>query len=209
MSTRRAIALLVFAFVCGLSLASQPVLVITPTGFFYLETGDDGAPVSVPVAKIVDLRGGSPGPTPGPTPGPNEPRPDNALSVQIRDLAKAIGDPAGAQALALVYTQSGEAVTDGLVPVVGSLDAVRKASDNALALTATLFKWDPFRSSLSTIATERTQRGELATPQQMGDFLKAVAIGLELAADGSQALDFSVIIGVSTGTNNALGIRIK
>jgi hypothetical protein len=203
MSTRRAFALLVFAFVCGLSLASQPVLVITPTGFFYLETGADGVPVSVPVEKIVDLRGGGPGPTPGPT----DPRPDNALSVQIRDLAKAIGDPSGAQALALVYTQSGEAVADGLVPVASSLDAVRKASDNALGLTGSATKWDPFRSSLSTIATERTQRGELGTPQQMGDFLKAVAIGLELAADGSQALDFSVIIGVSTGTNSALGIK--
>jgi hypothetical protein len=203
MSTRRAALWLVFAFVCGLSLASQPVLVITPTGFFYLETAADGVPVSVPVERVVDLRGGSPGPTPGPT----EPRPDNALSVQIRDLAKAIGDPDGAQALALVYTQSGEAVTDGLVPVTASLDAVRKASDNALGLTGSATKWDPFRAQLSTIATDRTQRGELATPQQMGDFLKAVAIGLELAADGSQALDFSVIIGVSTGTNLALGIK--
>jgi len=203
MSTRRAALWLVFAFVCGLSLASQPVLVITPTGFFYLETGADGVPVSVPVERVVDLRGGAPGPTPGPT----EPRPDNALSVQIRDLAKAIGDPAGAQALALVYTQSGEAVTDGLVPVTASLDAVRKASDNALGLTGSATKWDPFRAQLSTIATDRTQRGELATPKQMGDFLKAVAIGLELAADGSQALDFSVIIGVSTGTNSALGIK--
>jgi hypothetical protein len=203
MSTRRAALWLVFAFVCGLSLASQPVLVITPTGFFYLETAADGVPVSVPVERVVDLRSGSPDPAPGPT----EPRPDNALSVQIRDLAKAIGDPAGAQALALVYTQSGEAVTDGLVPVTASLDAVRKASDNALGLTGSATKWDPFRAQLSTIATERTQRGELSTPQQMGDFLKAVAIGLELAADGSQALDFSVIIGVSTGTNLALGIK--
>jgi len=204
MSTRRAALWLVFAFVCGLSLASQPVLVITPSGFFYLEAGADGVPVNVPVKTIVDLRGGSPGPTPD---APDDPRPDNALSVQIRDLAKTIGDPAGAQALALVYTQSGEAVTDGLVPVVGSLDAVRKASDNALALTATLFKWDPFRAQLSTIATERTQRGELSTPKQMADFLKAIALGLELAADGSNALDFSVIIQVSTGTNAALGVK--
>jgi hypothetical protein len=203
MSTRRAIALLMLAFTCGISLASQPVLVITPTGFFYLQTGADGVPVSVPVERVVDLRGGAPGPTPGPT----EPRPDNALSVQIRDLAKAIGDPAGAQALALVYTQSGEAVADGLVPVTASLQAVRKASDNALGLTGSATKWDPFRAQLSTIATERTQQGELATPKQMADFLKAVALGLELAADGSQALDFSVIIGVSTGTNNALGIK--
>jgi hypothetical protein len=32
-------------------------------------------------------------------------------------------------------------------------------------------------------------------------------MGLELAADGSNALDFSVVIGVATGTNNALGIK--
>lgn len=201
--SRSAFALLL-AMLAGLCLGDQPVLVITPGGFFYLETGADGVPVSVPVAKIVDLRGGGPGPAPGPT----EPRPDNALSVQIRDLAKAVSDPAGAQALALVYTQSGEAVADGLVPVASALEAVRKASDAALGLTATATKWDEFRAGqLSTIATERTQRGELATPQQMGDFLKAVAIGFELAADGSQALDFSVIIGVSTATNNALGIK--
>ena len=205
MTPRKVVLFLAFAFLAGAAcLGSQPVLVITPGGFFYLESGQDGIPVAVPVEKIVDLRGGSPGPTPD---SPEQPRPDNALSVQIRDLAKVIGDPAGAQALALVYTQSSEAVADGLVPVVGSLDAVRKASDNALALTATLFKWDPFRAQLSTIATERTQRGELATPKQMADFLKAIALGLELAADGSNALDFSVVIGVAAGTNNALGIK--
>jgi hypothetical protein len=191
----------VFAFVCGIAVASQPVLVITPAGFFYLEAGADGVPINVPVKTIVDLRGGTP------PAGPTEPQPDNALSVQIRDLAKAVADPAGAQALALVYTQSGEAVADGVVPVAAVLEAVRKASDNALGLTASAGKWDAFRSELTTIVTERVQRGELASPQQMGDFLKAVAIGLELAADGSQALDFSIIIGVATGTNAALGVK--
>ena len=201
MSTRRAALWLVFAFVCGIAVASQPVLVITPAGFFYLEAGADGVPINVPVKTIVDLRGGTP------PAGPTEPQPDNALSVQIRDLAKAVADPAGAQALALVYTQSGEAVADGVVPVAAVLEAVRKASDNALGLTASAGKWDAFRSELTTIVTERVQRGELASPQQMGDFLKAVAIGLELAADGSQALDFSIIIGVATGTNAALGVK--
>jgi hypothetical protein len=177
------------------------VLVITPSGFFYLESGQDGVPVAVPVAKIVDLRGGSPGPTPD---APDQPRPDNALTVEIRDLAKTVSDGSGAQALALVYTQSSEAVADGLVPVATSLDAVRKASDNALGLVGTAMKWDAFRSRLSTIATERTQRGELATSKQMADFLKAIALGLELAADGSEALDFSVVIGIATSTNKAL-----
>ena len=205
MPTRRAIALLMFAFLAGTAcLASQPVLVITPSGFFYLESGQDGVPVAVPVAKIVDLRGGSPGPTPD---APEQPRPDNALTVEIRDLAKTMADGSGAQALALVYTQSSEAVADGLVPVATSLEAVRKASDNALGLVGTAMKWDAFRSRLSTIATERTQRGELATAKQMADFLKAIALGLELAADGSNALDFSVVIGVAAGTNAALGIK--
>jgi hypothetical protein len=149
----------------------------------------------------VDLRGGSPGPTPD---TPEQPRPDNALTVEIRDLAKTVADGSGAQALALVYTQSSEAVADGLGPVATSLEAVRKASDNALGLVGTAGKWDAFRSRLSTIATERTQRGELVTAQQMGDWLRAIAIGLELAADGSEALDFSVIIGVAAGTNKAI-----
>lgn len=198
---RPAVALLI-AFLAGtICLASQPVLVITPSGFFYLEAGSDGVPVAVPVDKIVDLRGG------GPAPEPDEPRQDNALTVQIRDLAKPVGDGAGAQALALVYTQSSEAVADGLVPVASAMEAVRKASDNALGLTGTAGKWDEFRVKLSTIATERTQRGELSTTKQMGEFLKAIALGLELAADGSNALDFSVIIQVSTGTNNALGVK--
>jgi hypothetical protein len=201
---RRAALWLMFAFVCGISLASQPVLVITPTGFFYLEAGADGVPASVPVERVVDLRGGSPGPTPD---APEQPRPDNALTVEIRDLAKTVADGSGAQALALVYTQSSEAVADGLAPVATSLEAVRKASDNALGLVGTAGKWDAFRSRLSTIATERTQRGELATAKQMADFLKAIAIGLELAADGANALDFSVIIQVSTGTNTALGVK--
>ena len=202
MSTRRAIALLVFAFACGITLASQPVLVITPAGFFYLEAGAAGVPVNVPVKTIVDLRGGTPGPTPD-----QPPQPDNALSLEVRDLAKVVADPAGAQALALVYTQSGEAVADGVVPVASVLEAVRKASDNALGLTASAGKWDAFRGELTTIVTERVQKGELTTPQQMGDFLRAVAIGLELAADGSQALDFGVVIGIATGTNAALGVK--
>lgn len=199
MTQAKAVLFLVSAFICGIALGDQPVLVITPSGYFYLEAGEDGVPIGIPVEKIVDLRDGSQ----GPSPDPDTPRPDNALSVQIRDLAKTISDPLGAQALALVYTQSGEAVAGGLVPVATALEAVRKASDNALGLTGSAVKWDPFRASLSTIATERTQKGELVTAQQMGDFLKAVAIGLELAADGSEALDFSAVIGIATGTNKA------
>lgn len=203
-SPNRSAFALLLAMLAGMCLGDQPVLVITPGGFFYLESGRDGVPVAVPVAKIVDLRGGSTGPTPD---APEQPQPDNALTVEIRDLAKTVADGSGAQAMALVYTQSSEAVADGLVPVATSLEAVRKATDNALGLVGTAGKWDAFRSRLSTIATERTQRGELATSKQMADFLKSIAIGLELAADGSNALDFSVIIGVSTATNSALGIK--
>lgn len=194
--------MLILAFLAGITIAEQPVLVITPGGFFYLQTGTDGVPVGVPVAKIVDLRGGTP------EPNPDQPRPpDNALTTEIRDLAKAVGDGAGAQALALVYTQASEAVADGIVQPDSVMDAIRKASDNALGLTGSAIKWDPFRNRLSSIATERLQRGELSTPKQMSEFLKCIALGLELAADGSNALEFSVIIQVSTGTNNALGIK--
>lgn len=199
MTQTKAVFFLVSTLICGMVFGEQPVLVITPTGFFFLETGKDGIPISVSVEKIVDLRDGSQ----GPSSEPEAPQPDSALSVEVRELAKAAADPSGAQALALVYTQSSEAVAGGLIPVTSALEAVRKASDNALGLTGSATKWDLFRVAISTIATERTQKGELATAQQMGDFLRAVAIGLELAADGSEALDFSVVIGIATGTNKA------
>lgn len=203
-NTRSLLLLLCVLVPVGIAAASQPVLVITPSGFFYLDVGSDGVPVNVTVERILDLRGGSPGPAPD---QPEPPPIDTALTRQIRDLAKAVDDASGSQALALVYTQSSEAIADGLVPVTASLDAVRKATDHALGLVGTAAKWKEFRSGLSTIATERIQRGELTASKQMADFLKAVAVGLELAADGSTALDFSMVIGVTTGTNNALGIK--
>jgi len=197
------VSLILALILGGIAFGSQPVLVITSGGYFFLEIGKDGLPVSVPAGQIIDLREGFPDSPPGTQP----PQPDNALSVEIRDLAKTIGDGAGAQALALVYTQSAGAVADKLVPVSSAFDSIRKASDNALGLLGTALKWDPLRTRLSDIVTERTQKGELSTPQQLSDFLKAVAIGLELAADGSNALDFSMVIRISTGTNAALGIK--
>lgn len=187
----------------SLAIATPPVLVITPGGYFYLEVGNDGVPVSTPVDRIVDLRGGDNPPPVDPPPPPV----DAALVRQIRDLAKAVADPAGSQALALVYTQSSGAVADGLIPVASSLDAVRVASDKALALVVTAKDWGSFRSEISTLAANRIQRGELTTPKQMADFLQAISSGLELSADGSQALDFSVVIGIATATNNALGLK--
>jgi hypothetical protein len=201
----RSIAALAIAILSlGVLAASPPVLVITQGGFFYLEVGSDGVPVSTPVPSVIDLRGDGDGKPPADPPPPPV---DTALVRQVRDLAKAVADPAGSQALALVYTQTSGAVADGVVPVASSLDAVRKASDAALALVVTAKNWDAFRSEISTLASNRVQRGELATPKQMADFLKAIASGLELSADGSQALDFAVVIGIATATNNALGLK--
>lgn len=193
-----AIAILSLSF----ATASDPVLILTPGGYFHLRIGADGTPVSTPVERIVDLRGGDVPPV-DPTPPPV----DAALVRQIRDLAKSVADPAGSQALALVYTQSSGAVADGLIPVASSLDAVRVASDKALALVVTAKDWDAFRSKISTLAADRIQRGELTTLKQMSEFLQAIASGLELSADGSTALDFSVVIGIATATNNAMGLK--
>lgn len=187
------------------AVASPPVLVITPGGYFYLEVGADGVPVSTPVERIVDLSGDAKPPVD--PPAPPEPPIDVALARQVRDLAKAVADPAGSQALALVYTQVSGAVADGIVPVADSLEAARKASDKALALVVTIKNWDTFRGELSTLAANRIQRGELTTPKQMAEFLQAIASGLELSADGSTALDFGVVIGIATATNNAMGLK--
>jgi len=184
------------------AVASPPVLIITQGGYFYLEVGADGVPVSTPVPSIIDLRVGGDSPSDPPAP------PVDAATVrQVRDLAKAVEDPAGSQALALVYTQVAGAVADELIGVTMSMDATRKATDSALALVVTAKDWGPFRSELSNIVASRIQRGDLATPKQMADFMLAVASGLELAASGSRALDFSVVIGIATATNNALGFK--
>jgi hypothetical protein len=101
--------------------------------------------------------------------------------------AKEVNDPAGAQALALVYHMLSE---EGL-PVETGIIALREASNAALFSLGVQEKWEGFREKTSLELTNRRQQGLIATPKQLSNFMLAVAIGIENAADGKEAIDFA------------------
>lgn len=203
MSSCRAVVLLVLAFACGVSLASQPVLVITPAGYFYLEADSAGSPVSVPVAKVVDLRGGSKPDGPDvPTPEPDTP--DIELTRLARGWAKGVNDPQGSQAMELVYLQIADAIKAGQLSLESSSLALSMATDAVLSAVGRAEEWKPFRVSASDELTSRMQTGRVNSSEAMEAFLRAVALGLQLSADGSDAITLSETLQIVTSTNQAI-----
>ena len=189
-----------FALGCGVAMASRPVLVITPSGYFYLEASADGLPISVPVAKIVDLRGGSD--PDGPPPEPDTP--DIELTRLAKGWAEAVGDPQGSQAMELVYLQIADALKAGQLTIDTAPAALAAASDKVLATLGKADAWKPFRSAAGDELTERRQRGKVDSAASMESFLRAVAMGLQLSADGSDAITLSETLQIVTATNKAI-----
>jgi hypothetical protein len=204
MPPRKSSLWLAIAFVlgCGVALASQPVLVITPAGYFYLETGEDGSPISVPVDRIVDLRGGSPGDPDTPAPEPDTP--DIELTRLAKGWAESVDDPQGSQAMELVYLQIADAIKAGHLTIDTAPAALAAASDTVLATLGKADAWKPFRASAGDELTERRQRGKVDSAASMETFLRAVAMGLQLSADGSDAITLSETLQIVTATNKAI-----
>lgn len=180
---RRLLALLSL-LLSPLALADKPVLLIEESGYFLLRTVE-GTPVVEPISSVLDRRGNAPdNPT---TPEEPNPNPDLALSKTVMAWAKEVNDPAGAQALALVYHMLAEEE----LPVETGIIALREASNAALFSLGVQNKWEGFREKASLELTNRRQQGLIATPKQLSNFMLAVAIGIENAADGKEAIDFA------------------
>lgn len=168
--------------------ADRPVLLIEESGYFLLRTVD-GTPTLQPIAHVLDRRG-----TPDDPPTPDVPPvpPSNELTKQVREWAREVNDPKGAQALALVY----HTIAEANLPVEAGIVALREASDVVLLSLGVQEKWEPFRVKASEALTTRRQKGLIQTPKDLSDFMIAVSQGIASAADGSEAIDFATTLSI-------------
>lgn len=179
------LALLLSPAFCGAE--DSHVLILTKSGAVAVHA--DGEVVRY--ERVITL-GAPPAPEPLPPPAP-EPE----LVGKSKAWAEAAGDPAGAQALAIVYQQAAEAVESGVVGPLDGVEVVRKSSDAALALTGTRDRWSEFRDSLSLVITARINRGELTEPKQMAGLFAEAARGLQASAAAAPEIDEATAIRVA------------
>lgn len=193
-----------YVAIYALSLAAianaQPPLTITDAGYFITVVGDDGVPRLVQITTIVDLRGG------GDTPSPPDKKPDvdAELVKQVKSWAGSVEDPQTAQAIAAVYSHVRGAVADGKLATAGSWDVLKQATDCAIAVVGSDADWQPFRDELSAVITEGKQRGTLSGKPEIVRLLRSVQAGLELSADGSDALALDKLAEIARKTNEAI-----
>lgn len=193
-----------YVAVYALSLAAianaQPPLTITDAGYFITVVGDDGVPRLVQIETIVDLRDG------GNTPPPPDKKPevDAELVKQVKGWAAGIEDPKTAQAIAAVYSHVRGAVAEGKLAAAGSWDVLKQATDCAIVVVGSDADWQPFRDELSAVITEGKQRGTLAGKAEIVRLLRSVQAGLELSADGSDALALDKLAEIARKTNEAI-----
>lgn len=185
---------LLLTLLCS-TLYAQPgsTLIIEDSGYFLLRT-IDGKPTIEPldISHVLDRRTGTDPGDPFP-PEPEKPTtPDLALSKQVLAWAKEVDDPIGAQALILVY----HTIAEENLPVETGIIALREASNAALFSLGIQNKWESFRQKTSDELTNRRQQGLITTPKHLSDFMVAVAIGIENAVDGKEALDFTTQLSV-------------
>lgn len=128
----------------------------------------------------------------------------NDFSQKVTDWATEVEDTDGAQALALVYRQSAEAITNGTLSVPKAITSVKTASDAALTISSDPVKWEAVRTKIGDEATLRTQKGILSSPRQTAQFFAEVTNGLERAAAGSTTLEFGKILAITVETTNAI-----
>lgn len=147
----------------------------------------------------------SSGPPPDVVPDtPTPPVDINDFSQKVANWAKEINDSDGAQALALVYRQTAESITDGTLAVSNALVSVKIASDAALNISSESAKWDAVRVKIGDEAILRTQKGILSSPRQMAQFFAEITNGLERSAAGSTTLEFGKILAITVETTNAI-----
>lgn len=184
---------LLLTLLCS-SLYAQPgsTLIIEDSGYFLLRTVD-GAPKLEPlnIVHVLDRRTGDNPTTPVPPAPPTTP--DLELSKKALGWAKEVNDPVGAQALILVY----HTLAEENLPVETGIIALREASNAALFSLGVQNKWESFRDKTSIELTNRRQQGLITTPKHLSDFMTAVAIGIENAIDGAEALDFTIQLSVA------------
>lgn len=190
---------IVFVSVLFASLAhSQPPLTITSSGYYLTEVDSNGVPSLVQITTVIDMTGGD-----SPTP-PDEGEVDAAIVKQVRKWADAVDDPQSAQAIAAVYSHVRGAVDEAILDSTTVWPALKDSTDSAIELVEGVKSWKPFRDELSAVVTEGRQRGTLQSPSAISRMARSVQHGLELSADGSDALPLDVLTKVAAKTNEAI-----
>ena len=187
---------------CSPASGAPPAVVLTDSGVYLLSLDSDATP-TISKATVIDRRSGSD----EPGPDPDEPRddsPDVELTLSAKGWAEAVGDPQTAQAMAMVYRQIDDSVAADKLTRDQAIAALREATDAVLMSRGSAAKWEPFRKSAGDELAKRMQVGAITDAASLRVFLKAVAHGLELAADGSDAIGFAEVIDVSSRINDAI-----
>lgn len=192
-----AVAVWIVAIVAT-SVFGNPPLTITEGGYFLTVVGDDGVPSHVKLTTVIDLRDG------GNQPPPNPPEFDLELVKKVQAWAEENKDPIASQALAAVYSQVRGAFEDGILDRTTVWPALKAATEAVLPIVDSGKDWTPFRDKLTAVLTERTQRGTLQTDPQINLLLISTQQGLELSADGSDAIGLDVMVQISKVTNEAI-----
>lgn len=193
-----AVAVLVWMVGIAANAMGQPPLTITEAGYFLTVVDDDGTPSHIKLTTIIDMRGGD-----NPTP-PDQPEFDLELVKKVEAWAKANKDPLSAQALAAVYSQVRSAFEDGILDQTTIWPALKGATESALPIVDSGTDWKPFRDQLTAVLTERTQRGTLQTKPEINLLLISTQQGLELSADGSDAIGLDAMVQIAKVTNEAI-----
>lgn len=178
--------ILAAALVCLCAIAqAAPSLVITPSGYYLLDVGSDGAPVTTKIDNVIDYSNGN-----TPTPNPPGNTPDSATVKAVTELAKSIDNPVAIQALSMAYKSVGDKVKDGSISVEDAFPAAKAAAaelEKTLNLGTSLQK---FRAGLGDYATPLLQNGSLSSRADVAQFLLDVSTGLDKAKPATaQALD--------------------
>lgn len=196
------IASLLF-LLCSTAIADTP-LTITSNGYYLTQVDEEGTPSLVKVTRVIDLTNGStPLPPETPIPVPPIEEFDTAVVNVVAGWAKDVNDPDACQAVSLVYHHILQAIEDNLLPEKMVWEITRLSTDNALKITGSK-DWSNFRNQLSEIIAEKTRKGELASNKQIVQLMKSIRQGMEMAADGSTALNQTKAVAVVIGTNEVI-----
>ena len=188
------------------SALAQPPMTITPSGYYVTVLDASGVPTLVKLTVIVDLTGGTTPDSPTP-PTPPSDSVDLEVVKQVKAWADAVADPQGAQGIAAVYSHVKGAVDDDTLSTTTAWGVLSQATDAAIIVTDSGAKWKAFREKLSAIITEGTQRGTLQSKASIALLMRSVQQGLELSADGSDALSLDLLTRIAMRTNEAIDER--
>lgn len=170
---------------CAMAAAGGPALVIRDDGYYLLD------PKSTQLTKlaVVDQRTGAT-PPPVDQPPPDQAPPASTNANRVKELAKKINDPAGAEVLA---------ASIGMIRENGSVPpSAFEGSNNVFSATFGVIlvqyerespgakkRWQPFRTEFAELISELRSKGELSTQEQCNRFLADAEAGLRAATGGA------------------------